>query len=163
MKNEMRAWKVRADLQDEEVLTYLGRDKVSLDYGIHNLASGMSKEAIEHLVRREYLESSEKRISAHIGQIHRILNEVVRGDILVVPINKSTQFCIGTVKTDHPQINETNLIFSVKWLRTFIPINKFEQDLRYSFMAIMKICEIKRNSAASRLYTIASGVDDPGY
>lgn len=162
MSNGQRAWKVRLGSPCEDMLAYLGKGEVLLDYGVDSLVPRMSKGAIESLLRKQYHESSEKRISAHTGQIYRILNEIVSEDLIVVPIDKSTKFCIGSIQDSHPKVIGTDLIFSVKWLRIGIPLNEFQQDLRYSFMAIMKICEVKRNNAVSRLYDISKSKPDPG-
>jgi restriction system protein len=162
VSNERRAWKVRMGSSCEDILAYLEKGEVLLDYGVDSLAPRMSKGAIESLLRKQYHESSEKRISAHTGQIYRILNEIVSDNLIVVPIDRSTQFCIGAIQNNHPKVIGTDLIFSVKWLRNSIPLNEFQQDLRYSFMAIMKVCEIKRNNAVSRLYDISKGKPDPG-
>lgn len=158
-----RAWKVRVDSSAEDITTQLESGEVKLDYGILGLEPAMPRKDIESLVRQSYQGSSEKRISAHIGQIYRILNEFSTNDIVVVPVEKSTKFCVGEIYKDKSQVFGKTLILPIKWLRIDIPKNNFQQDLRYSFMAIMKVCEVKRNNAPSRLYDIAMGKDDPGY
>lgn len=163
MKNRRRAWKIRSASFNSNILVENQPGNITLDYGIQGLKPEMARKEIEHLVRQSYQGSSEKRISAHIGQIYRILNEIVADDIIVAPIKKSTQFCIGSVELKRPQIRGTSIILSATWLRVDIPIIEFQLDLRYSFMAIMKICEVKRNNAPSRLHEIAAGKVDPGY
>lgn len=43
----------------------------------------------------------------------------------------------------------------VKWLETDIPRTNFDQDLLYSFGALMTICEISRNDAEQRVRSMA--------
>ena len=162
MKNDRRAWKVRAHSQADNLIEFLARKEATLDYGIEGLRIAMTKDAIESLIRMQCPDYSEKRISAHTGQIYRILNETKRGDIFLVPTSKGTKFCIGSVDVDRPEIKDTKMTFSIKWLRTEIPLEAFQQDMRYSFMAIMKVCEVKRNNALRRLLAIANGQADPG-
>lgn len=162
MKNNRRAWKVRVYSQADNLIEFLGRKEVVIDYGIEGLSAEMTKQSIEHLIRMQNSDYSEKRISAHTGQVYRILNEVNKDDIFVSPIEKGTIFCIGSVDTDRPNIHDTRITFPIKWLRTEVPLGAFQQDLRYSFMAIMKVCEVKRNNALRRLIAIANGQADPG-
>jgi len=121
----------------------------------------MSRVDIEKIVRQSYKSSTEKRISAHTGQIYRLLNEVKAGDLAVVPVNKGNSILLGRI-TETVQISGSGVIsLGMTLLREGVSLKEFDQDLRYSFMAIMKFCEIRRNNAFSRLEKIAQGSNKP--
>ena len=50
----------------------------------------------------------------------------------------------------------------VEWLQTDLPRTVFEQDLLYSFGALMTVCNISRNDAERRVAAVAEGKPDPG-
>jgi restriction system protein len=45
----------------------------------------------------------------------------------------------------------------VKWLKTDLPRTAFDQDVLYSFGALMTVCKIERNEAESRVRAIVEG------
>lgn len=157
-----KAWKVRT--QYEHVKDNLAENYYGfIEYNVSDLTTKMSKIDIERFVRTAYASSTEKRIGAHVGQIFTALNEVSVGDILVIPTEKSKFFTIGVINSDPCVTKSGKIVFSFLMKREGIPKLLFKQDLRYSFMAIMQICEIKRNGAFQRLLRVADGDDDPGY
>jgi restriction system protein len=161
-KTHPKAWKVRAQyahVEDSISENYSG----FIEYNVPDLTENMSRIDIEKLVRTAYVSSTEKRIRAHVGQIFTALNEVCVGDILVIPTQKSKLYTIGIVNSTPHVTKDGKIVFSFSMKREGIPKSIFKQDLRYSFMAIMQICQIKRNSALQRLLQIADGNDDPGY
>lgn len=160
MGQKPQAWKFRVGPMVTSVSEFLSRKTICVDYGVEGLRGGQNKEAIEEILRTAYLDSTQKRISAHVGQLHTILNDISEGDIIVVPIRKSSEYCIGIVESEQPNVNGSTICFSVKWKRTEIPLTAFQQDLRHSFKAIMKVCEIKRNNAVDRLQNMANGGTD---
>ena len=157
-----RAWKVRVEISDAYSLERFDHGIVKLDYGINGILLGMTKQSIAEIVRPTYTSSTEKRISAHIGQIYTAVNDIKIGDLLVVPTEKGRSFSIGDVHSIGIADDNQSIEILTNWKRREIPLFDFHQDLRYSFMAIMKLCEVKRNNAAYRLHTIANGNPDPG-
>jgi predicted Mrr-cat superfamily restriction endonuclease len=69
---------------------------------------------------------------------------------------------IGKVVSDQPSVTGTKLEVVVTWLDPEVPLARFDQDLRYSFMAIHKFCGVSRNGAAQRILAISQGEADPG-
>lgn len=70
---------------------------------------------------------------------------------------------IGEIVSDGPAVSGTCVEVQVKWIDTDVPLSRFNQDLRYSFMAIHKLCMVSRNNAPERLKRIANGEPDPGF
>jgi predicted Mrr-cat superfamily restriction endonuclease len=158
-----RSWKIRVDDSDDEILKKLSQGDVIIDYGVDCLIPGCSKEEVLKILRLAYSESSPKRIAAHAGQIYNALSQMSKNDLIVVPINKGQNFHIGRIISNRPSIIGTQIVRRVKWVRRDIPLSNFEQDIRYSFMAIMKVCEVKRNNSFTRLSAVAEGDADPGF
>ena len=91
------------------------------------------------------------------------MNKVTLNDLIIIPTDRGKLFTIGIVEK-LPRISlKGDIYFQFSMKRKDIPLSLFEQDLRYSFMAIMKICEVKRNNAVERLISISNGADDPGF
>ncbi|MDB9801404.1 hypothetical protein OAC01_00380 [bacterium] len=157
-----RAWKIRSEYQKLCKGSSKSYSSV-LHYPVKNIKVDFSRRQIESEIRSAYVDSSEQQISAHIGQIFLALNHVKPNDLIVIPKNKGKLFTIGVVE-EVPQISlDGNISFQFSMKRKDIPLSLFDQDLRYSFMAIMKICEVTRNNAAERLIAISNGNDDPGF
>lgn len=158
-----RAWKVRIDAEDAATVSEIEDGILSIYYDVENLKIGMMKNDIELIVKSSYLDSSQKKISAHIGQIYTALNEIKSGDYVIVPTRKSSVYYIGIISSVITNKRGNSIIINAVWRRKNVAPSEFQQDLRYSLMAIMKICEVRRNGAAKRLAVIANGAPDPGY
>ena len=135
----------------------------SLLYPVNGIRDDYSREQIEKQIRISYCDTTEKQISAHTGQIFTALNRVKLNDLVIIPTDKGRFFTFGLI-SDTPKISlDGEIKFRFCMQREGVPISTFNQDLRYSFMAIMKICEVRRNSAFDRLLEISNGSDDPGF
>lgn len=161
---DIRAWKIRAAVDSVGSISKIERRLVTVDYGIADLAPGLDRVKIDATVRSNYKDSSEKRIAAHVGQLFTLLNRIAPNDLLVIPVNKGKDILLGKVSRA-AQVQGTCIEIEAASPILSFPINSFAIDLRYSFMAIMKVCEVSRNDAASRLnrafvrYQDGTGVD----
>jgi restriction system protein len=156
------AWKLRCEYKSLHKVSSKSYEAV-IHYPVKNIKFEYSRTQIESQIRSAYADSSEKRIKAHTGQIFAALNKVKPKDLVIIPTNKGKFFTIGVIEK-LPEISlEGSIKFQFLMKRKDIPLSLFDQDLRYSFMAIMKLCEVKRNNAAQRLMSISNGADDPGF
>jgi predicted Mrr-cat superfamily restriction endonuclease len=87
---------------------------------------------------------------------------VTKGDLALVPRDKGKSMMVGEVTSDRPAVSGTCVEVQVKWIAAGLLMSRFDQDLRYSFMAIHKFCGVSRNDAVRRLLQIAQGGSDPG-
>lgn len=157
-----RVWKLRGKIH-ETSKDSLTSSKLVINYPAKNIKSDFSRNQIEDAILLAYTNASKEQISAHTGQIFTAMNNVKPKDLIIVPTHKGKFFTIGIVEK-LPQISlEGDICFRFTIVRQDIPASMFDQDLRYSFMAIMKICEVKRNNAAERITSIANGTADPGF
>jgi restriction system protein len=161
MTPTQRAWKFRVDTSNASELQNLAAGSLLLDYGIRGLHLKMQKSSIETLIRPLYATSTQKRLSAHTGQIYTALNDIAEDDIVIVPHEKGKLFHLGSVISVTVEPTDSSICVFVRWQRKSIPLASFDQDLRYSFMAIMRLCEVKRNNAVQRLQAIALLGRDP--
>lgn len=70
---------------------------------------------------------------------------------------------IGEIVSDGPAVSGTRVEVQVRWIEAEVPLSRFGQDLRSSFMAIHKFCGVTRNNAPERLKRIVNGEPDPGF
>jgi restriction system protein len=158
-----KAWKIRVDTNNKEHMSKLHECEVVIDYSISDLSPNLDKRGVIEIITPYYLSSSSMRLQAHAGQIFCALTLIRSGDLIIVPINSGRLIHLGKVISDKPLIRDTIISRRVEWLRENIPRSHFDQDLQYSFMAIMKLCEVRRNNAFERLSAMSNGDEDPGY
>jgi predicted Mrr-cat superfamily restriction endonuclease len=160
---EIRAWKFRPGSEAAVIKKTLNSGSISLDYGTPGLSIGMNRQELVAKVQLHNADRSLKGIQAHAGQIHALLHKVSKGDIALVPRNKGRAIMIGEIISDHPVISKTSITTKVRWLAPDVPLSSFNQDLQYSFKAILKFCAVSRNGAPGRLLKISQGEPDPGF
>lgn len=159
----MRAWKLRLGSDDKTVPEVVKTGLVRLDYEVPGLRPDMAREELIRAIRNYNPDRSDKGVRARAGQLDALFNQVRKGDLALVPRNKGRAMMIGEILSDRPTVSGPTVEVQVRWIDADVPISRFDQDLRYSFMAIHKFCGISRNEAARRLFRIAQGESDPGF
>lgn len=164
-----RLWLVRSGRRGERELEALEQGKALVGWSeVGDLSNFKNKDRSELVKRLEevYLGSSKNRIANYASQLHRFVNLIQKGDLVVMPRKLTDGIAIGEVTGDYNYINDPDDLFansrSVKWHRESIPRDNFKQDLRNSFGAQMTVCEIKKNSAVDRVLAILETGKDPG-
>ncbi len=160
---QIRAWKFRPGSDEKTVRDTLKSGLIRLDYEVLGLRSDMSREELVASLRKNYPDRSKRGVGARAGQLVTLFREVTKGDLALVPRDKGRSMMIGEITSDRPTVSETHVEVQVKWIDAEVPLSQFDQDLRYSFMAIHKFCGISRNNAPERLQKIAKGELDPGF
>ncbi len=159
----MRAWKLRPGSDDKTIQGVLKTGKVRLDYEVPGLRPEMTREEIIKAIRTHNPERSDKGVRACAGQLVALFGNVTKGDLAIVPRDKGKAMMIGEITSDPPLVSGSAVEVQVRWIDANIPLSRFDQDLRYSFMAIHKFCGVSRNNARERLKRIANGDPDPGF
>lgn len=160
---KLRAWKLRPGSDDKTIQGVLKTGKVRLDYEVPGLRPDMTREEMIDAIRTSNPDRSDKGVRARAGQIDALFNQVRHGDLALVPRDKGRSMMIGEVLSERPAVNGTVVELQVRWMDPEVPMSRFDQDLRYSFMAIHKFCGVSRNDAVQRLVRIAQGETDPGH
>lgn len=159
---DIRAWKFRPGSGEKTIQEVLETGCIRLDYNVSDLSPQMSRDEIIEALRVQNPERSDKGVRAHAGQIFTLFNKLKKGDLALVPRDRGKSIMVGKVVADQVSVVGTKLEVVVAWLDPEVPIARFEQDLRYSFMAIHKFCGVSRNGAAQRILAISQGEADPG-
>lgn len=160
---KLHAWKLRPGSDNKTVQNTLRTGVVRLDYEVSGLRPDMTREEMIDAIRTSNPHRSDKGVRARAGQIDALFNQVRQGDLALVPRDKGRSMMIGEVLSERPAVNGTVVEVQVRWMDPEVPMSRFDQDLRYSFMAIHKFCGVSRNDAVQRLVRIAKGEPDPGF
>ena len=109
---------------------------------------------------------SKNKIANYATQLHRFVNIIRIGDLVVMPRKFTDGIAIGEVTGDYKYLDDPDDRFPnwrpVKWHKESVPRDNFEQDLLYSFGAFLTVCEIQRNRAIDRVRTVLETSKDPG-
>lgn len=160
---QMRAWKLRLGSDDKTVQAVLKTGRVRLDYEVPGLRLDMTREEIVRAIQTHNPDRSDKGVRARAGQLVALFGQVAKGDLALVPRDKGLSMMIGEIASDRPAVSGTCVEVQVKWIAEEVALSRFDQDLRYSFMAIHKFCGVSRNNAPERLKRIANGEPDSGF
>lgn len=155
-----RAWKVRGD----RILNDNSDHIIEIDYGINGITEKISREDLKLTIKDQIPDGTNQRINAYTSQLWTSINDVKLNDYILLPKEKGKLISIGKVTKKTALANNGNtLCFYISWIRQDVPLSTFNIDLQYSFKAIMRFCEIKRNNATTRIEALANGRSDPGF
>jgi restriction system protein len=114
-----------------------------------------SQNDVKVLVEKYESGASAAKVANHAGQIWAFVNRMSPGDLVVTPRKQKASIAIAQIVGACEYDASAAVLFRhsrvVKWLNTEVPRAAFDQDLLYSFGAIMTICKIKRNDAEKRV------------
>lgn len=158
-----RAWKLRPGSDDKTIQGVLRTGKIRLDYEVPGLRLDMTREDLINAIQTHNPDRSDKGVRARAGQLVALFGTVTKGDLAIVPRNKGKAMMIGEITSDRILVSGTAVEVEVRWIDENVPLSRFDQDLRYSFMAIHKFCGVSRNNAPERLKRIVNGEPDPGF
>ena len=164
-----RLWLVRSGRRGERELDALEQGKTLIGWSeVGDLSNFLNKDRSDIVERLEevYPDSPRSRIANYASQLHRFVNLIQKGDLVVMPRKLTDGIAIGEVTGDYNYIDDPDDLFtnsrSVKWYKESVPRDNFRQDLRYSLGAFMTVCEIKRNRAIDRVRAVLETGKDPG-
>src|SRR2546428_6455129 len=141
-------------------------DKASVGLGwqeLPDLSAFADRDALETAYRRTYPDAKDGRVAIHVGQLWAFARTAQRGDLVVVPLKTRSAIAIGefTGLYAHRTDLGADMVHTrpVRWIKTDIPRSRFEQDLLYTFGALLTFCRAERNNAEERDRRL---VTDPG-
>jgi restriction system protein len=151
----MSLWLVRAGRHGEQEETALKEGVVTIGWDrLKDLSGIKSKEELEKLYQETYQDEKKNKVGTLIGQVWTFVSKIKKDDLVALPLKRQAAIAIGKVDSEHYEYKEltdnVKHIRRVKWLKT-IPRTAFDQDLLYSFGALLTVCEIKRNDAEKRV------------
>ena len=114
-----------------------------------------SKDELISLYRRAYPEFSDKKASSHIGQLWSLVSRMRDGDLVVLPVKTTGTIAVGRLTGPYEyredSRDDTKHVRPVEWVATDIPRDNFDQDLLYSFGALLTIGRVRRDDAEARI------------
>lgn len=166
-QEEPRLWLVRSGRRGERELAALEQSKALVGWSeVGDLSSFKSRTEIVKRLEEVYPDWSKNRIANYAAQLHRFVNIIRIGDLVVMPRKFTDGIAIGEVTGDYKYLDDPDDRFPnwrpVKWHKESVPRDNFEQDLLYSFGAFMTVCEIQRNRAIDRVRAVLETSKDPG-
>jgi hypothetical protein len=122
---------------------------------------------LREAVREGYPGISEKIVGNWTGQLWRFTQQMQLGDLVVMPLHTNPgRVAIGRITGPYEYRAAEDLGFRhvrrVTWMRTDVPRESFQPDLRNSIGSLLTVCELARNNAASRIQQLAETGTDPG-
>ena len=153
----MSLWLVRAGRYGEHEKKFLDENRIYLTWRrlACDLTSLGEQRELRTLCEETYPDASKHKISNHVGQIWRFCKEIHPGDWIIVPSKQRSSIHVAEVKGkyvfnldgEEPYYHYRD----VEWIAQDVPRSNFDQDLLYSFGAMMTICRIHRNGAERRV------------
>ncbi|MFJ6022113.1 hypothetical protein ACIQFP_22435 [Nocardiopsis alba] len=169
VEQETPAWLVRAGRYGERENWALENGFVGGGFaGLRDLTAVDSRARMVELVEQEYKDESQGLIRNYAGQLWAFRGKMQIGDLVVLPLKnrKRSMLAIGRIVGDYEfdaaAAEDRQHLRRVEWLRTDVPRDKAEKDLRNTLGAFMTVCELWRNDAAWRLAGLARTGSDPG-
>jgi restriction system protein len=150
----MSLWMVRAGKYGEQEATLIENNIVAIGWNkLPDLFNIKSKENLKTIYKNTYPDRSKNLMNSQINQIWRYINEIKVNDIVSLPLKTKNSILFGIIQGDYQykqfaeNVKHTR---KVKWLKE-ISRTEIDQDLLYSFGALLTVCQIKRNDAEKRI------------
>ncbi len=157
----MALWLVRAGKYGEHEARFLDDKRIYLTWeGLAaDLSAAKTYEDIKAIMQAHYPGEVPRRLGNWSGQVWAFVLAMKPGDWVVVPRKAKGTIAVGEIVGDYRHDAAAKPPYrhyrEVRWLDTDVPRSAFDQDLLYSFGAIMTICEVKRNDAEKRVRAMA--------
>lgn len=110
-----------------------------------------SKEELAALYSSSYPDAGASTRANYVGQLFSLIQRMEVGELVVLPLKTTGTVAVGRI--DGPYEFREDLgddlkhIRSVKWLRTDVARDAFDQDLLYSFGAFLTFGQVRRDRA----------------
>jgi len=162
----MALWCIKGGRQGEQEQRFLDHNVVGIGWNqIDDLTKFPAREALEEHYKSVYPDAKKGRISNHVGQIWAFGNRIEIGDLVAAPLKTQAAIAIGKISSDYQYRTDLgkDLLHTrqVEWINTDIPRTNIDQDLLYSFGALLTVCQVSRHDAENRIQAILEGKPTP--
>jgi len=153
----MAVWLIRAGSHGEYELKFIqeGRVYVTWDDLNVNLGKLADRSELTKALTQRYPDTKPKAIANWVSQIWPFAHDIMKSDLVVLPLKTQRAIQIGEVTGDHHfEPGGPSPIFHwrrVKWVGEAVPRAHFGKDLLNTFGAFMTICRVQRNNAEARI------------
>jgi restriction system protein len=158
----MALWLFRAGRRGEYEKKFLDEKRVYITWHMlpNDLSKLQSRQELMPLLEKSYPDSKPRSLQNNASQIWSAAHDMTPGGWIVTPSKlkpAALHFAEITAgyQFDPSAVDPFHHYLEVKWFATDVPRSVFDQDLLYSFGAVMTICQIKRNEAEARVRAMA--------
>jgi restriction system protein len=157
----MPVWTVKAGAKGEAEPACLTHGLIGKGGKVPDLSNVASRNEISALWSKAYPEASAATTANHAGQLWSLVKRLQEGELVVLPLKTTGTIAVGEVKG--PYQYRTDLVDTlvhvrpVKWLRTDLARDAFDQDLLFSFGAFITIGRVRREKAEERILAVVGG------
>lgn len=153
----MALWMVRGGKHGEYEPRFFGDSRIYLTWrelpeDLHDLRD---RPAVRRKLAEHYPTATPAKLSNNTGQIGAFLFDMTPDDLVVVPRKGKAAMAIGKITGPYVYDGQADMPYrhyrAVQWLSLDVPRSSFDQDLLFSFGAVMTICEVKRHDAENRV------------
>jgi hypothetical protein len=158
------AWAIRAGGEGQA-------EKLALTEGcavtgwseVGELSAAMTREDLKAAIAAAYNDHNEAKLNSGAGRLFRFVNDVVEGDIVVLPLQTSVgEVAVGRVAGPYryrPEFLDFDAVNTraVDWFAPAVARGHFPEDLRSAFSQQGAISRISQPGAVDRLAAVAGG------
>ena len=156
----LAVWLVRAgrtgaqeDIALDSGIAVIGWDELG------DLSAITSRGELEGHYQDVFRDENENSRRNQVGQVWAFRGRIQPGDLVVLPLKTRHTIAIGQVtgpyqyRPDLP--SGAHHTRPVRWLRTDLPRDTFDQEILNSLGAFMTVCKIERNGVDQRIRAVA--------
>ncbi len=152
----MAVWLVRAGKLGEYDDWAIEHNRIAIGWRrMPDLTALEDRARTEAAFRRVYPEVRESRAKSHAGQLHTFAHRMGIGDLAILPIGSRSTIAIGEITGPYTYTDsagdEPRHTRSIEWRRPEIPRSAFDDDLLYSFGAMLTVYRVQRHDAERRI------------
>src|SRR5437773_380832 len=145
----MTVWTAKGGAKGEAEERCLTDGLVGKGGKVGSLEGVKSRDEIKRLWGEAYPEMSTQQVVNHAAQLWSLVHRVQQDELVVLPLKTTGTIAVGRISGPYqykPDIGgPLTHARPVKWLRTDVPRDAFDQDLLYSFGAFLTIGRVNRD------------------
>ncbi|MDP9342143.1 MAG: restriction endonuclease [Actinomycetota bacterium] len=151
----MAVWVVKGGRHGEFEDTFLTEGLIGKGGKLPDLSSVSSREELRRMFEVAYPDAQTSQVANHVGQFWSLLKSMDQGELVVLPLKTTHNVAVGRI--DGPYQYREDLVDTlhhvrpVWWINTEVPRDAFDQDLLYSFGALITIGRVNREHAEQRI------------
>jgi restriction system protein len=154
-------WTVKGGAKGEAEDTCLTASVIGKGGKVSDLSRVTSRNEITAIWSREYPEMTASQTANHVGQLWSLVKKMQEGELVVLPLKTTGTIAVGRVTGRYeyrPDLIDTLChARRVKWLKTDLTRDSFDQDLLFSFGAFITIGQVRRDEAEERILAVVGG------
>lgn len=164
--SRMAVWTVKGGRQGEREARLLEHGLLGGGWELLPSLRGIeSKERLAERYGAAYPDVATKTASNYVGQLWSLLHRMQEGELVVLPLKTTGTIAVGRITGSYEHRTDLGAdlthVRPVRWERTDVARDAFDQDLLYSFGAFLTFGQVRRDRAKERvLAALTVEVDD---